>query len=285
VPLAFATLRVVVDHVPRVDDLVYDVGLHKGEDSSFYLAKGYRVVAFEANPELVDLCRTRFSAEITSGQLTLVEGAISATTEPMVRFYTHPNTVWGTTDEKFVARNRILGLPEPKDVPVVNFANMLRSTGIPSFLKVDIEGADKLCIEALLGFDERPASVSIESSKDWAGLEAEFSLLDRLGYDLFAVVQQAGVPGSELVTLTLSGSPLRFRFEDNASGAFGSEIGPWLGRAEAIERYKRVFLAYRLLGDDSLIRKTKLGRGLRGQLAKWTGWPLPGWFDTHATKS
>ena len=30
------------------NNLIYDVGLHKGEDSEFYLKKGFRVVAIEA---------------------------------------------------------------------------------------------------------------------------------------------------------------------------------------------------------------------------------------------
>lgn len=271
--------------MPLVDDLVYDVGLHRGEDSAFYLAKGYRVVAFEANTDLIGLCRARFSAEISAGRMAIVEGAISRSFEAMVRFYKHPNTVWGTTDEKWVARNLVVAESEAVDVPAVNFADALRNTGMPSFIKIDIEGADRLCLEALLGFDQRPRSVSIESSKDWAGLEAELSLLERLGYDSFAVVQQATIPGSEIATRTRDGSPLTFCFEDDASGAFGSDVGPWMGRAAAMARYRRIFWAYRLLGDDSLIRKTKLGRGLRGQAARYLGRPLPGWFDTHATQS
>ena len=68
--------------VPLVNDLVYDVGLHKGEDSAFYLAKGYRVVAFEANPDLTSMCRARFSSEILAERLTIVEGAITASPAP-----------------------------------------------------------------------------------------------------------------------------------------------------------------------------------------------------------
>jgi hypothetical protein len=42
----------------------------------FYLRKGFRVIAFEANPELCKRCRQQFAKEIDSGQLTLIEGAI-----------------------------------------------------------------------------------------------------------------------------------------------------------------------------------------------------------------
>lgn len=33
------------------ENLIYDVGLHLGEDTNFYLKNVFRVVAFEANPE------------------------------------------------------------------------------------------------------------------------------------------------------------------------------------------------------------------------------------------
>ena len=33
-----------------VDDLIFDVGFHKGEDTEFYLKKGFPVVAADANP-------------------------------------------------------------------------------------------------------------------------------------------------------------------------------------------------------------------------------------------
>ena len=50
---------------PKHLDLIYDVGMHKGEDTDYYLQKGFRVVAFEANPDLVNLCRTRFANAMT----------------------------------------------------------------------------------------------------------------------------------------------------------------------------------------------------------------------------
>jgi hypothetical protein len=34
------------------DLLVFDIGCHRGEDSDFYLQKGFRIVAVEANPAL-----------------------------------------------------------------------------------------------------------------------------------------------------------------------------------------------------------------------------------------
>jgi hypothetical protein len=45
-------------------DLIYDVGFHVGEDTEFYLKKGYRVLAVEANPELCARGQMRFADAI-----------------------------------------------------------------------------------------------------------------------------------------------------------------------------------------------------------------------------
>ena len=43
------------------EDLIYDVGLHIGQDTAFYLEKGFRVVAIEANPVLAHQVAVRFA--------------------------------------------------------------------------------------------------------------------------------------------------------------------------------------------------------------------------------
>ena len=51
------------------DKLVYDVGMCRGEDTEFYLNRGYRVVGVEANPALVKSLREKFATEQERGQL------------------------------------------------------------------------------------------------------------------------------------------------------------------------------------------------------------------------
>jgi hypothetical protein len=95
----------------RNEQLIYDVGLHKGEDTEFYLKKGYQVVAFEANPSLAEFCRGRFAQEIRSRQLVIVEGAIAPSTNAgKVKFYVNERaSVWGTNNTTWVMRNAALG--------------------------------------------------------------------------------------------------------------------------------------------------------------------------------
>ena len=58
-------------------NLIYDVGLHHGPDTDFYLNNAYRVLAFEANPGKAAFCRERFATEIADGRPTIVEGPVT----------------------------------------------------------------------------------------------------------------------------------------------------------------------------------------------------------------
>src|SRR5271156_3521479 len=80
-----------MDLAKKYGDLVYDVGMHQGEDTDYYLKKGFRVVGFEANPKLVAKSRSRFADAIREQRLIIVEGAITdkpaGTNESTVSFY------------------------------------------------------------------------------------------------------------------------------------------------------------------------------------------------------
>lgn len=270
------------------DDLVYDIGLHKGEDTAYYLAKGFRVVAFDANPDLVAGARERFAPAIAEGRVTLVEGAIADSDQDTITFHRHPSqTEWGTIDPDWALRNEQSNLraSERIDVPVINLARIIERDGVPFYAKIDIEGADRLCLQTLGNAEERPAYVSIESDKtSFAELVSEFDLLTGMGYDRFAVRQQKFQERRAAHIHTRDGRRVPYRFEPGSSGPFGDDVTePWATREEALERYSKIFRRYyRLMGDG-----TFLARGYRWQLLKALEGvihvPLPGWYDTHAT--
>src|SRR5438105_4006448 len=88
-----------VSRLNMKDDLVFDIGMHKGEDTAFYLKKGYRVVAIEADPDLAAMCRKRFQSHIEDGSLHIIEGAIVAKDDlrkGTVKFYKNQRSIWGT---------------------------------------------------------------------------------------------------------------------------------------------------------------------------------------------
>jgi FkbM family methyltransferase len=264
-------------------DLVYDIGLHQGEDTALYLAMGYRVIAFEADPEHCAAARQRFAEAIATDRLEVVEGAIAAG-EGTVTFYRHAEkSDWGTIDPNWVARNEPHGASTPVTVPIVDLAAKISESGVPYYAKIDIEGTDRFCLEVLGSFEERPAYVSIEASKtDWRELEKEFDLLEGLGYDRFAVVQQSNIGGSTLSSVTLDGDPLTCTMEPSSSGPFGRDLANWGSRSAALARYRGIFLLHRIFGDEAITRRTALGRRFVGRFVSAFPYPLNGWHDTHA---
>jgi FkbM family methyltransferase len=271
-------------------NLIYDIGLHQGEDTEFYLEKGFEVIAFEANPELADHCRRKFAAQIADQRLVIVEGAIvdPASFRPTstVKFYqNHANSVWGTVYLEWAQRNESLGAQSDViEVRAVNIADCLRLYGIPHYMKIDIEGADVVCLRALLDFDIRPDYVSLESDKrDFRKLTEELQLLERLGYSRFLAVQQANVQSQSPPQPPLEGKFVNRLFPDGASGLFGQELpGRWKTRAGILRQYRWIFLLYKLFGDFGILKNSRVGRRLERELAKLLNQPVPGWYDTHA---
>src|SRR5260370_36673955 len=58
--------------------LIYDVGMHNGDDTAYYLWRGFRVVAIEPNPELVATAANRFRREIEAGNLKILNVGMPA---------------------------------------------------------------------------------------------------------------------------------------------------------------------------------------------------------------
>jgi FkbM family methyltransferase len=268
------------------EDLVFDFGLHRGEDTAFYLAKGYRVVAFEADPVSIEFCRKRFQKELTNQQLVIVEGAIAENPEvATVPFYVNRSKpVWSTSNADWVKRNQRWGMEVTKVLArTVDVHKIFIEFGIPYYLKMDIEGVERGVLRVLKSLENRPRYLSFESEKvTFDELLNDLELLETLGYTRFKVVQQATIPGRRILTIDRSGEELSFRFEKHASGGFGEDAeGTWLTKQQTIDAYRKIFARYRLLGDRST-----LGRSLATPLRvirRMTGLPLPGWHDLHAT--
>jgi hypothetical protein len=90
--------------------MIKDVGMNRGEDTDFYLHKGYKVVGFEANPLIVEQCKSRFRDAIATGQLHIVKGAIAPLKfGTKVTFFQNSNTIWSTIEPTWADRNIKLG--------------------------------------------------------------------------------------------------------------------------------------------------------------------------------
>jgi FkbM family methyltransferase len=262
----------------RHNDLIFDVGVHKGQDTAYYLKKGFRVVGVEANPEICADLRKMFAGQISDGQFMLVEAAISTTSGPG-KFYKFGTSVFGTISPDWAERNQGMGLDY--DVIEVRFTTareLLSEYGVPYFIKIDIEGADNLCIEALEGFP-KPKFLSIEAEKhDFDAFERQARLIASLGYRQFQLVQQQFVPFQRPPEPPREGRQVRHRFEFGSSGLFGADLpeDKWLGLDATLDRYRSVVRRHHFFGDYALGR-----RWLPRQLLRVAGL-YPGWHDLHA---
>lgn len=271
-------------------NLIYDVGMHQGQDTDFYLKKGFTVVSFEANPQNVEICRKRFADQIAAKRLTIVEGAIveNAAPEQTARFYLNKDhSFWGSTSEDWAYRNEVMGTTnEMIEVAAVNFARAIERHGMPFYLKADIVGSETICLRALLEFETKPEYISIRSEKViFERLLEEFRLFERLGYDRFKAIQQ-DVSNQTTTFSGADGQTVRHLFEEGGSGFFAEEtVGRWKTKEQVLRDYRRIFTLYWLFGDYSYLIQTEKGKKFIHNLERVVRRPLPGWYDTHAKHS
>jgi FkbM family methyltransferase len=149
----------------RHDDLIYDIGMDQCQDTDFYLAKGFRVVAVDANPAVCEMARERYAKQINSGQLTVLNRAISEASEPLVFHVCETLSMLSTADDYLRDREMSRNGHTFKDVTVEGLrpADLVGEYGIPYFAKIDIEGFDLVCLRGFEGFAEKPYYVSTEA--------------------------------------------------------------------------------------------------------------------------
>jgi FkbM family methyltransferase len=139
--------------------LIYDVGMHNGDDTAYYLRRGFRVIAIEPNPALVATASERFRREIEAGELKILNVGVAAEDGEL--------PFWVClTDSRLSSLYHDASLDdrypvEEIRVPCRTFRSILDDFGVPFYLKVDIQGNDSLCIEALDPGDV-PKFLSIE---------------------------------------------------------------------------------------------------------------------------
>lgn len=274
----------------ETDRIIYDIGVHKGEDSEFYLAKGFHVVGVEADPGLAQALEKKFAAEIVAGRYMLVQRAIAAHANEKITFYSNPqNSVWGTIDPNWADRNREHYATESHAITVetTTMPALVAQYGKPYYVKIDIEGADMLCLAQIgeLPIEQRPRYVSIESSMvSLDEINDELSLFKKLGYHDFKVVPQHDVHYQKPVFPPREGKFVSHRPRRDSSGHFGEEApGQWLPADQTFLRYRRVFWFYQMNGVNGILN--------RWAPAKWRSLVMKiwgrlgfraGWYDTHA---
>lgn len=252
-------------------NLIYDVGMNNGDDTAYYLAKGYDVIGFEADPKLVGHCRNRFSKEIEECRLIIINGAITNEIPDgygKVNLYINPHHVWNSCNYEWANR---WGSTHSIKVPYVDFLDCLKTYGVPYYMKIDIEGMDYLCLEALQNewVTYIPNYISVELYM------REFLyylyLLYNLGYTGYTFVQQFKHTDDPYIG---------WSFNKGSSGKFGNDVtSEWMYGGQLFNKYLLTLNPeYRKWNK---INDSKIGRPIRIALERLLNKPLPGWYDIH----
>ena len=159
--------------------LVFDIGLHNGDDAAYYLHLGHRVVGVEANPILAKQCEERFSLAVSEGRMVVVNAGILR--EPGV--FTFYRNITDSGNSSFDPQRGKRGEWEEISIPCMTTMELISKHGLPFFMKVDIEGADLQTLHSLTP-DSCPAYLSLELNPDDPIVER----LIELGYDCFKFV-------------------------------------------------------------------------------------------------
>jgi FkbM family methyltransferase len=255
-------------------DLIYDVGMHNGDDTAFYLHQGFRVIAIDADPRAVDAANRRFHTEVASGRLTILNVGVAEKAGTGRFWISERVSEWNS----FQKKARMGEECHQIEVEMQPFGEILDTYGVPFYLKIDIEGNDLLCIEALAG-RPLPPFISVEAKVGGAEdelIEAaalrDLPLLKDVGYRRFKLVSQidfapelysdvatfarrlvksveAGrlrAPGisrlaSHLTNLDRLCRKHRYQFPKGSSGPWGEGTpGKWLSFEQAKAVYEKV---------------------------------------------
>lgn len=221
----------------KKNNLIFDLGFHNGDDTDFYLKKGFDVVAVEADPRLVRKGEKRFNSFIKKGKLTLLNRAVSDMAG-VRKFYVNVRRPdWSSCDKRLAeidgSHARVI------KVDTVMLRDLCDEFGIPHYLKVDIEGCDIVVAHHLFNLPEKPKYVSFETSKQtYAAL---FSWLYMAGYKKFQLINQLKHSERTITRLQKAGEgkSIHYQFTQYSSGFFGQDLPreKWLSYDDALSRY------------------------------------------------
>lgn len=212
-------------------DLIFDLGANRGEDTEFYLAKGFRVLAAEANPVLCRELAERLAGPIAEGRLVLLNVGIWEASGTLTFYANDDNDHWSSFDPAYGTRQGTRYRTMP--IPCRTMPELVAEHGLPHYMKIDIEGADRFVVAQLAELPGLPDFASVE--------EYGVAAIDGLAAAGFSRFQC--VPQNDKSWAVPPDPPREGRFAPRLStgkdsGLFGAELpGTWLPTAEARAHY------------------------------------------------
>lgn len=208
--------------------LIFDIGFHIGQDTDYYLKKGYWVVAIDANPLLIEEGKKKFAEYVEAGRLVLMNIGIGERSETLPFYVNRTLSEWSSFDTQIgTSRGEYYVI----DVPLVSLRSILEKYGTPYYVKIDIEGHDLMAVKSLRDLTDKPQYISIEN-----GQAHMIEELYSQGYRKFKFINQAKIQETVLTPPAKEGKFVDYQFPFGSSGPFGEEAeGAWLSREEVLK--------------------------------------------------
>jgi FkbM family methyltransferase len=175
-------------------ELVFDVGPHEGQDTAYFLRRGSRVVAIDADVRMVEHLRRTFADETHEGRLVVVNAAVADRDDDVLPFHLSKNSWWNSASRDISDRADMAD--RTVEVQSVTLARLIEQHGVPQYCKIDIEGLDAMAVRSL--GDRAPRFISVETeclpgepdASDAADPLATLEALRDRGYTRFKLVDQ-----------------------------------------------------------------------------------------------
>jgi FkbM family methyltransferase len=225
------TIRMSYGGRPR---LIFDIGASEGSDTAFYLAKGFDVIAVEADPIAYAALCSRFREFIDQGRLIVCNRAAAERPGEQVAFLHNP-------DEQGLSSLRNSGRITngiEYHVETITWPELVELKGVPYYAKVDIEGGEPPFLKSItpnsIGL---PKFFSAECSTP-----QPIALLHELGYRRFRLMNQLLVNQFPPPEPPREGNFVPTTGMHNWSGLFGEELPgeQWLDFSEITDVYQRL---------------------------------------------
>jgi len=198
-------------------DLIFDIGMSEGNDTDFYLRKGFRVLGVEADPAVYAKLTERFAEPLTTGRLSIIHKAAFSQAGQQITFFSNAE-VQGHSRVMQNPREFANKRGNVVEVETIDWPSLVRQAGTPYFCKVDIETSEEKFLSSIIGARTIPEYMSAE-----VHTFEPIELLHKIGYEKFRLINQTILNTFPIPNPPLEGEYVQARWV-HASGLFGKEL-------------------------------------------------------------
>ncbi|MFK8009487.1 MAG: FkbM family methyltransferase [Saprospiraceae bacterium] len=153
----------LIKNIKKNKKVIFDVGANEGFISSFFLDENFKVIAIEPDPRNQKILAARFHHK---EHFKLIKKGVSDE-EKIAPFFIHNrnsslNTFSSKWKESIESRNIDEGFSaHQKFIELITLDQIIKQRGIPSFIKIDVEGHE---LEVINGLNVKVPLISFEAN-------------------------------------------------------------------------------------------------------------------------